>query len=66
MTDFDKATIAGLVLAVTLAAIVLAITALSPSTCRESVTADWGRCDVGATVSLEMGDRVVCRCPVKP
>ena len=66
MTGFDKAMIAGSVLSVILTGLAVAGAALIPATCRESVTADYGRCDIGATVSLEMGDRVVCRCPVRP
>lgn len=56
----DKATIIALSLACLLAGLVLAGDAVT-SGCRESV--GYGRCDIGATVSLEMGDRVVCRCP---
>ena len=46
--------------------VIFAVFTVDGSDCRESVQTWQGECDVGAVVSFEPPDRVVCRCPVKP
>lgn len=57
MTDFDKAMIAGSVLAVILTGLAVAGAALIPATCRESVTV-WNPSHSGGA-HLIVGDRTL-------